>query len=299
MHFQDLFYFSEAVKCGNISKAAKELQVSRQTITATLSRLEKEIGYPLLIRSKNGIELNDEGRMFFSRIDDFFQDGHQIMQDMVEYGSAYRLPLRIGVTSGVEYPVYRVLDRFREENERVDLSISFLAGKVSTTELLSGRYDVVISLYQKAISPRISVRTIAAYPACVAVHRENPLSSKKSIRFADLEGERILSFVHDLDSIKRIWERNFSFGPEADNYFYSEDAALILSMLAQNAGIVLCHPTSVIGNLNDIVLVPLAEDYSLPVLMLVREDTLENEKYSHVLLKLEEALKTACCGTPA
>ena len=46
MHFQDLFYFSEAVKCGNISKAAKELQVSRQTITATLSRLEKEIGYP-------------------------------------------------------------------------------------------------------------------------------------------------------------------------------------------------------------------------------------------------------------
>ena len=33
--------------------------------------------------------------------------------------------------------------------------------------------------------------------------------------------------------------------------------------------------------------------------MLVREDTLENEKYSHVLLKLEEALKTACCGTPA
>ena len=42
MHFQDLFYFSEAVKCGNISKAAKELQVSRQTITATLSRLEKD-----------------------------------------------------------------------------------------------------------------------------------------------------------------------------------------------------------------------------------------------------------------
>ena len=180
--------------------------------------------------------------MFFSRSDDCFQDGHQIRQDMVEYGSAYRLPLRIGVTSGVEYPVYRVLDRFREENERVDLSISFLAGKVSTTELLSGRYDVVISLYQKAISPRISVRTIAAYPACVAVHRENPLSSKKSIRFAD-------------------------------NYFYSEDAALILSMLAQNAGIVLCHPTSVIGNLNDIVLVPLAEDYSLPVLMLVRDGT--------------------------
>jgi hypothetical protein len=51
--------------------------------------------------------------------------------------------------------------------------------------------------------------------------------------------------------------------------------------------------------MQDIVLVPLAEDYSLPILMLVKEDTLENEKYSHVLLTLEEALKTACGGTPA
>lgn len=49
-------------QCGSINKAAKELYTSQPALSAIVSSLEKELGAPLIERSKNGITLTDLGQ---------------------------------------------------------------------------------------------------------------------------------------------------------------------------------------------------------------------------------------------
>ena len=49
----------------NISKSAEELYISQPAVTQLIKKLEDQIGYKLFFRTKNGVELTDEGTMLY------------------------------------------------------------------------------------------------------------------------------------------------------------------------------------------------------------------------------------------
>ncbi|SRB29784.1 CP4-44 prophage; predicted disrupted hemin or colicin receptor [Escherichia coli] len=57
-------YFVSTAESGSLSTAAKSLNISQSAITTAIQGLERDIGYKLLIRSKSGVDLTDEGRLF-------------------------------------------------------------------------------------------------------------------------------------------------------------------------------------------------------------------------------------------
>jgi len=59
-----LYYFRSAAKFENLTKAAKELDISQPTLTKTIHLLEDEIGVSLFKRFGNKIALNDKGKIF-------------------------------------------------------------------------------------------------------------------------------------------------------------------------------------------------------------------------------------------
>lgn len=62
MTFQQLQYFLEVHKTGSFSQTAKNLDVSTSSISITIGNLEKELGYPLFIRTQKGLMLTANGR---------------------------------------------------------------------------------------------------------------------------------------------------------------------------------------------------------------------------------------------
>ena len=63
--------------------------ITRQTISAALTQLENELGFSLLERGKNGVELTSEGRLFYDRIARQFDEFKQIEKEMREFSSQY------------------------------------------------------------------------------------------------------------------------------------------------------------------------------------------------------------------
>lgn len=61
MTFQQLQYFLEVHKAGAFSKAAKNLSVTTSSVSITIGNLEKELGYPLFVRSQKGLVLTANG----------------------------------------------------------------------------------------------------------------------------------------------------------------------------------------------------------------------------------------------
>lgn len=62
MTFQQLQYFLEVHKAGTFSQAAKNMIVTTSSVSITISNLEKELGYPLFIRSQKGLTLTANGQ---------------------------------------------------------------------------------------------------------------------------------------------------------------------------------------------------------------------------------------------
>lgn len=55
MKLEEMKYFVEIVKARSINQASKTLFVAQPALSRMLTALEKELGFPLLERSKHGI----------------------------------------------------------------------------------------------------------------------------------------------------------------------------------------------------------------------------------------------------
>ena len=62
MTFQQLQYVLEVYRAGSVSAAAKKLFVGQPSISLSISSLEKELGYPVFHRLKNGVIPTPRGR---------------------------------------------------------------------------------------------------------------------------------------------------------------------------------------------------------------------------------------------
>ncbi|MBV7389696.1 MULTISPECIES: LysR family transcriptional regulator [Enterococcus] len=64
MRIQQLQYLEEIVKTGSINEAAKQLFLTQPSVSNAIKELENELNLKLLLRSKMGVSLTDEGREF-------------------------------------------------------------------------------------------------------------------------------------------------------------------------------------------------------------------------------------------
>ena len=62
-----------AVDLGSFSRASEVVGYTQSGLTHLVNSLEREIGFPLIIRSHNGIALTEEGRELMPAIRQFLQ----------------------------------------------------------------------------------------------------------------------------------------------------------------------------------------------------------------------------------
>lgn len=65
MTIQQLRILGYLAECGSISKAAELCFLSQSALTRQIRSMEEELGYPLLIRSFNGVTLTPAGQKFY------------------------------------------------------------------------------------------------------------------------------------------------------------------------------------------------------------------------------------------
>ena len=82
MNFQDIKYFYEVSKTGNLSYAALNLNVTQPTITKQLKLLSKELGHPLYTRTSKGVVLTNAGKVLLNRAEDLLAIEEAIKKEL-------------------------------------------------------------------------------------------------------------------------------------------------------------------------------------------------------------------------
>lgn len=118
MTFQQLQYLLEVGKTGSVSGAAKNLFVSSSSVSISLNALEKELGYPLFVRTQKGLVPTDQGKLVLDYADQICRT-HTLLNAV---GRDTVRTLRINSTD--QPPIAKAFAQLLYENkDRTDLRI--------------------------------------------------------------------------------------------------------------------------------------------------------------------------------
>jgi len=91
----DIEYFLEVATQKNISRAAERLGISQPSLSVSIKRLENSLNTPLLLRSKNGVELTKAGLALSLKARKLVHDWNELkaetLKSQVELSGVYTL----------------------------------------------------------------------------------------------------------------------------------------------------------------------------------------------------------------
>ena len=98
MNILALKYFVSVAESGNITKVAQEMFVSQPTISKMLHSLEDELGCVLFEHRKGKIELNHEGKRFYSHARRILDELDEGLNELKQVNHAPIKEIRVGST---------------------------------------------------------------------------------------------------------------------------------------------------------------------------------------------------------
>jgi DNA-binding transcriptional LysR family regulator len=192
MELRQLQYFLLAAQEQSFAKASQKAYVSQQALSKSIISLERELGVPLFERLPHGVVLTSYGQLLLEKAYHITAEVNGVVNDIQTMKNSEGNTIKVALTTGVEdgfsvlnllefqniYPQYRLVtissnDIQIEEwivNERIELGILGAKGETS----------------------RVEYTLLRENDTMLAVHKDNPLSTKHSVCLADLKNEQFL-----------------------------------------------------------------------------------------------------------
>lgn len=115
MNYTYMKVFYTVATLQNISKAAKELNVSQPAVSRIISNIEEEYNLKLFSRSKSGVILTSEGLNLYEMIKFPIQELNKVERDIVSAVNIKEPIVHIGATSTVLYCfLFEKLEEFKK-----------------------------------------------------------------------------------------------------------------------------------------------------------------------------------------
>ena len=204
MTFQQLRYLLEVHKTGSISKAAENLFVSRPSVSLSISSLETELGYPIFIRSQNGLIPSPQGQLVIKYANNICQTHEQIKN--INTKSQNLIKLSVIKSPQVNKAVIRLLDEYKNR-EDITFNITTNTG-ISAKDVALANLDVAICAKIETSIKEVDAQVarwnlrskeLARLPLGICIGPGHLLYKKANLSLADFRADPYL------DTVMRAW----------------------------------------------------------------------------------------------
>jgi len=138
-HLSQYRIFYEVARCGNISRAAKELYISQPAISKAVSKLEESLNTKLFNRNSRGVQLTREGAVLYQHVSTAFDSINRGEKELKRIHDFHIGQLKIGVSNTLcKYVLLPYLKGFVEKYPHVNITIESQATG-HTLEMLEAR----------------------------------------------------------------------------------------------------------------------------------------------------------------
>lgn len=207
-----LRYFVVVAEELNFTRAAAQLHVAQQALSAQIRVLESNLGIELLRRTTRKVELTPAGEVFL-------QDAREALAQIERAAERARRAargelgnLRIGHTLTAAYEALpKIVDELRARSPDIRVSTRDFYGAEILPAVAEGRVD--LGMAREPETPLgLAAREIRREPWMAALSEFHPLADEPTIPLGALEGEIIAVWPRELnpgyyDALVEVFER--------------------------------------------------------------------------------------------
>ncbi len=246
MNFLSMEYFAAAAKHRNFTKAAAELHITQQTLSAHIAAIEKELGCKLFVR-KSPLELTYAGESFLRYAQRFNEDLGALKSEFSDIAGNQRGRIRVGVahTRG-SLIMPRIIQAFRAEYPGIDVELFEKTNEELIALLREGGIDLFIGRITDAL-PEFNVEPFYSEEIVMLVPKRmglSPgLSGEQALRLL-AEEPFVLCRPNDIAGrISRVLAKQAGFSPR--EAVLTDSSRTMLSLCVRGVGACFCPSVQV------------------------------------------------------
>ena len=254
MEAKKLEILMTAVDLGSFSKASEVVGYTQSGLTHLVNSLEREIGFPLIIRSHNGISLTEQGRDLMPDIRQFLQANASLENRIQGIREKQTETIRIAAYASIAmFWMPEILYRFRRICPNVDVDLRMVDHALEPFELLQdGKTDVIFASRQNygtcEWTPLYHELLYAILP------RDYPLKSPTEFPLKEFEGKEFLMPYGRFDiDVHAAFKRE---GVKANEQTVYVDDETVIRMVGKGLGISMMSELMIRGNTDDVLCIP-------------------------------------------
>jgi DNA-binding transcriptional LysR family regulator len=178
---------------GSLAKAAQQLGVAQPSLTASLQKLETQLGLQLFIRHHaQGVTPSPQGLRFLNEARSLVAHGNDFQRDSTVAGMLVEGEITIGSFSTIA-PVYapKLIAEFQKRYPKTRIKLEEGAQEHLITGLHSGRFDIVL-LYRLDTPDDLKVIELARLKPYVLLNANHALARKKQVSLHDLAEDQLI-----------------------------------------------------------------------------------------------------------
>jgi DNA-binding transcriptional LysR family regulator len=259
VELRHLEYFVAVAAELNFSRAAERIHVVQSALSASVAKLEKELGVELFDRSKRQIALTAAGEAFLAHAREVLHSAHRARTSV----EAFRDQLAGTVTLGTlmswgTLNLPAALEEFRGANPMVTVqlrqSITGSAGHL--TAIADGQMDLALVSISASASPLVALRELMREPMVFVCEASHPLANRRKVALADLAGHDFIQFPEGWGIRQRLDKGFATAGVRPVSAYEVADYAITAELIRHRLATTIL-PASVAGRFPDLCTIPL------------------------------------------
>ena len=181
-----------AADLGSFTKASEVVGYTQSGLTHMMDALEKEVGFPLLQRSHNGIQLTKQGMQLMPAIREFLKANANLENQIKSIAEEKEEVIKIAAYASIAlHWIPEVLYRFKRLCPNVNVDLRMVYDALEPFDLLeSGMIDVIFASKQSYGSctwiPIYNEKIYAILP------KDYPLNGRNTFPLQEFEGQDFL-----------------------------------------------------------------------------------------------------------
>lgn len=138
-----VFYYT--AKCGSVTKAAAELNISQPAVSQALKQLEQSLNTELFYRASKGMQLTAEGELLFSYVKNGYEQIEMGVQKVRQMQNMELGEIRIGASDmTLQYYLLPYLEKFHEQYPAIKVYVTNAPTPRTLESLQENRIDFAV-----------------------------------------------------------------------------------------------------------------------------------------------------------
>lgn len=180
-------FYAVANTC-NITKAANILNISQPAISKSIKNLEEQLGGKLFVRTKKGVILTEEGKVFYIYIKQAIEYITNAESKFSELMNLETGCIRIGISTTLTKTfLIPYLKKFHSEFPNIEIKISTNVADELIPKLRNGLLDIaILNIVEKDYGKDIETKKLKCITDCFVVNNDYKELLTKKISLKEL-----------------------------------------------------------------------------------------------------------------